>query len=428
MNRADRPSPIGAIEALLTGRIGLDPASVSPSLVMRAVRARMAALGIADITAYEHRIERSPAEQQELVEEVVIPESWFFRDDRPFGLLRELAGGRLVANSGRIPLRILSLACARGEEPLSIAMTLRDAGLDADRFHIDGVDISARNLDQARHGLYSPNSFRGGDLRFRDRYFRRSGTGYQIDPSILGAVRYLRANALDPTFLAGEPPYDVIFCRNLLIYLTPEARSRVVRSLDRLLAEDGVLIVGHADRLGPAAPSAPGATAFTPFGDPACFAFRKGGRASVPSRPLPEIVQDEEPFPFRDPVIARENIVPSPTPLLEADDSPAPSLLEQATELANRGEHDEAIRRVEKHLNAKGPSAAAYYLMGGIAQASGDRDRAEQCFQKAVYLDPHHDEALLALALSADRRGDAAAAAGYRRRAGRAATANKGVS
>jgi chemotaxis protein methyltransferase WspC len=93
--------------------------------------------------------------------------------------------------------------------------------------------------------------------------------------------------------------------------------------------------------------------------------------------------------------------------------------MEQAAELANRGRHAEAIAACEQQIRLKGPGAPAYYLMGMICQAAGDRRRAEECFHKTVYLDPKHDEALLALSLLAERRGDRGAADGFRRRARR---------
>jgi chemotaxis protein methyltransferase WspC len=119
---------------------------------------------------------------------------------------------------------------------------------------------------------------------------------------------------------------------------------------------------------------------------------------------------------------------PAPQPVdAPAPQPSSPSLLEQAAELANQARHTEAIAACEQHLRLKGPGAAAYYLMGMICQAAGDRRRAEDCFRKTIYLDPGHDEALLALALSAERRGDRDAAAAFRRRARRtaAAPANK---
>ena len=112
------------------------------------------------------------------------------------------------------------------------------------------------------------------------------------------------------------------------------------------------------------------------------------------------------------------NQPPSAHPSISVPIAAGPSaLLEQAAELANRGHFSEAIGMCEQHLRQKGLTAPAYYLMGMICQATGDRRRAEDCFQKTVYLDPRHDEALLALALLAERRGDQNAAAGFRRRA-----------
>ena len=100
---------------------------------------------------------------------------------------------------------------------------------------------------------------------------------------------------------------------------------------------------------------------------------------------------------------------------------PRPStLLERASDLANQHRYEEAIRLCQQSIREVGPTAQAYFLLGIIHQAAGDEPRAEACFHKAVYLDGQHDEALLALALIARRRGDHPSAAGYHRRATRA--------
>ena len=117
------------VEKLLAGRIGLDPATVGEELIVRGVTARMTHLGLIDRSEYEEILFHSEIEQQALVEEIVIPESWFFRDDRPFKFLRDQVQSGWVADPGRPPLRALSLPCANGEEPYSIAMSLLDAGL-----------------------------------------------------------------------------------------------------------------------------------------------------------------------------------------------------------------------------------------------------------------------------------------------------------
>jgi chemotaxis protein methyltransferase WspC len=413
------------IEQLLARRIGLDPTSMGPHLVLRAARRRMAELGAADLGEYAAHLLDSEAEQQALIEEVVVPESWFFRDERPFRWLTDHARARWVADPARPPLRVLSVPCAGGQEPYSIAIALKDAGLPPGRFRIDAVDISDRLLELARRGVYSANAFRGAEPGRWTRHFRRLPQGFEIDPAIRATVRFLQGNILDPALLADSPPYDVIFCRNLLIYLGAAARARVLATLDRLLADDGVLFIGHADRL-----DVPGLPArFAAVGEPGCFAYRKAATSPHPDSPRPDLAMPMLMLPEPEPLLmlsaASPVAIPEPGPVSSptapaAAGPPPPSLLDQAADLANRGRYDEAIAACERHLQLKGPGAPAYYLMGMIRQAAGDRRRAEECFHKTIYLDPGHDEALLALALLAERRGDRAAAAGFRRRAGRA--------
>jgi chemotaxis protein methyltransferase WspC len=419
------------IERLLADRIGLDPVSVGSQLILRAARQRMKELAIDDMAAYERRVEQSEPELQALIEEVVVSESWFFRDAQPYQWFREYIRGRWLDDLLRPSLRILSLPCAGGEEPYSIAMTLRDLGLPTRRFHIDAVDISAHRLAMARRGVYSSNAFRGVDLGVRARHFREHPQGYELDSSIRSTVRFLQASVLDPHLLEDSPRYDVVFCRNLLIYLGASARVSVSAAIERLLAADGVLFIGHADRLDIAGVE----RKFTLVGDPACFVYRlrAQGGAALP-RALPQLEAPRLMSGLIAPASASSGtlFVPPPgaTGVTARTDQSAeaallsssvdePPLLDQAAELANRGRFDDAVAACERHLRLKGFSPPAYYLMGMICQAAGNRLRAEDCFHKTVYLDPMHDEALLALALFAERRGDHDAASSFRRRAER---------
>jgi chemotaxis protein methyltransferase WspC len=450
------------IERLLARRIGLDPVAMGPHLVVRAARRRMAALGLDDLGDYVSRVLQSESELQELIEEVVVPESWFFRDDRPFRWLAEYVRQRWVGDPARRAMRILSLPCAGGEEPYSIAMTLKDVGLPARRFHIDAADVSARRLAVAQRGLYSANAFRGSELGSRAQFFRAHGGDYEVDPAIRAMVRFFQASALDPALLAASPPYDIVFCRNLLIYLDAPARGRLLATLDRLLADDGHLFIGHADRLDISGEPA----RFSPAGEPGNFVYRKARGQGAASSDGPvdqtpaadrELTRPAQPSTVglvaapdtrlasgrqsaaaesRHPV--RHASPAGADPLTEGrsepnlDRTPAGSstsslsssdLLVHAADLANQGRHAEAIAMCERHLRQRGPGPSAYYLMGMICQAAGDRHRAEECFHKTAYLDPKHDEALLALALLAEHRGDRQAAAGFRRRASKRASA-----
>lgn len=430
-----------SVEALLIEKMGLDPDTVGGSLIVRGLQARMAALGLKDRREYERLAWSSAEETQELIEEIVVPESWFFRDDRPFAFLKEHARSGWLNAPDRPPLRLLSLPCAAGEEPYSIAIALLDLGLPAERFHVDAVDISERSLARARQGVYSRNAFRSRDTAFQSHYFREGPAGFELDAAVRATVRFVRGNLAEPGLLAGERPYDVIFCRNLLIYLTDAARAQASATLVRLLAVRGLLFLGHAERLelegvrlvpvgdkgsfaywreasppslGLPAPQAPRAAAL-----PWPVRAHAGGRPRDRQRPAPA------PMPAGTPGAASANrIRPEPPPAPPSRPGPGDAAtgaeLDRAAELAGQGKYDEAVSLCERSLRESGPSARAFFLLGMIRQAAGDRDQAEASFQKTVYLDAQHDEALLALALIAERRGDDASATGYRRRAERA--------
>jgi chemotaxis protein methyltransferase WspC len=404
-------------ESVLATRIGLDPQAVGDGAITRALHARMSALGLIDLDRYLRHLADSETEQQELVEEVVVPESWFFRDEQPFVALRECAAEYGECDSGmtKLPLRVLSIPCGCGEEPYSIAITLLDLGLTSGRFRIDAVDVSTRHLAVAERGVYRGNSFRGSDLAFRDRHFQpdAQAQSFTLDPSVRAIVRFTLGNLLDPHLLDGAPPYDIVFCRNVLIYLDGASRSRALATLDRLLRPGGLLFVGHAERPTIDDPR------FGPYGENASFALRHKA-LGVPDPPTAAAAP---PAPSRR---------AEPTQKLAAPEGPvclpqsSATLLAEAASLADQGRSDEAAAGCEAVLARFGPSPAVLFLLGLVRQSTDRFHEAEICFRKAIYLDPNHDEALLALALCAKRRGDSDEAAGYRRRAERA-RARKGM-
>jgi chemotaxis protein methyltransferase WspC len=422
---------LSKIEELLASRIGLDPVSVGSPMILRAAQQRMKELELVDMTTYERWVRQSEPELQALIEEVVVSESWFFRDERPFQWFREYVCAHWLQDRLRLPLRVLSLPCAGGEEPYSIAMTLLDLGLPARRFQIDAVDVSAHRLAIARQGVYSANAFRGPDLSFQARYFREHPEGYELDSSIRSMVHFHQASVLDTNLLEASPPYDLLFCRNLLIYLGASARACVLTQIERLLKTDGLLFIGHADRLDIIGIE----PRFTAVGDPACFVYRpktpndaRPARPALePSWPIAELIPPGDVSHGRvavpsfggPPITLAAQTNPVGDVTMSSTQANEPPLLDQAALLANQGRFDDAVAVCERHLRIKGFSSPAYYLLGMICQAAGNRQRAEQCFHKTVYLDPMHDEALLALALLAERRGDHSAAAGFRRRAER---------
>ncbi len=405
------------IETLLRRRIGLDASAVGRAQLECLVRRRMHALGLASTRDYAAVLERPGSEWEHLLEAVLVRETWFFRERAAFRALTDLALGRWLRQPGRT-FRILSVACASGEEPYSIVMALLDAGVPPERFTVEAVDLSARALAQAQRGIFSRNSFRGPIVAFRQRYFQLTPAGYRLDTRVRDSVRFEQANVLAETFWKGRPPYDVIFCRNLLIYFDTETQRRTLARLCGLLQPDGVLFVGAAEL---ALATAHGfALMPRPFA-PACHP----GPAPTPGPVNPGRVRIEA---NRHPpalIKSSGKVLPvsAPNAAVRAAQTAGTDgevgTLTTARQLADAGRLADAGALCRAHLERHGPSAAAFQLLGLIHDARGHTAEAIECYRKALYLEPNHVETLQHLTLLMERTGETARARTFRRRAER---------
>ena len=272
------------IEALLRAEIGLSAELIGAQSIASAIRNRMSARGITDPADFHYRLQNDPLELAEMIEEVIVPESWFFRGVEAFRNLSRYLSQWRPANTGKV-FRALSIPCANGEEPYSIAMILLSSGLEPHQFHIDAVDISRRVLQRAEQAAYGEFSFRESEVEFqmlRDRYFEKREAAYCLRDSVKSTVAFQQGNLVHPLFLSGQPAYDVIFCRNLFIYLDETARRIAISALHRLLVRGGVLYMGHAEPISTWDPR------FRVISHPHAFAFRHAdsvpatGTASIP--------------------------------------------------------------------------------------------------------------------------------------------------
>jgi chemotaxis protein methyltransferase WspC len=380
----------------------------------------MLARRAATLDEYVSSLEREPGERRALVEDIVVSETWFFRDEQVFRTLIQKAHAVLRAKGAREPLRILSMPCATGEEPYSVAVALLASGVPRDRFRIHAVDVSARALERAEQATYGRNSFRGVNSRERMQYFEPAGEELRVSALVKAQVSFASGNILDTLPPWGKGTFDVILCRNLLIYLDRAARSRAIDNLLRWLAPDGVLFAGHAEALD-------GMDArLQRLEGGTHFAFvRRGGTSPTPSVPASEAGHGARTRRGLEQTSRRPSFEPSRQPPKSLTPKPAPSPavtgLERATELANRGELAEAASACERHLAEAGADAATYHLLGIIRQASADAESALECFNKALYVNPAHYESMVHLALLHEKRGEHAQAQNLRRRAERAA-------
>lgn len=403
--------PLPQIITLLRETLGLDVASVGVSLIERAVKRRIDANDLRDISQYAELLQRSQPELQSLYEAVIVPETFFFRYPESFAAFRQIVGEQFL---GTQKLRMLSVPCSTGEEPYSIAMTLLDAGWSLENFQIDAIDISAHLLEVARIGLFGSNSFRGSDLRFRNRYFHKTGTGYRLGDRVRQCVNFEQGNVLQEPFRFGSGPYDFIFCRNLLIYFYPQAQNQTLESLRQLLTADGLLFVGSAET---------GLLTQHSFSSvkkmPMAFAFRKS--AIVDFHALPS----KQPKVWSPGRAHRTKGYPKPDLLIRQkakdetvkhgkDRTPDLGFAEQ---LADKGQLGEAAEICEVSLREHGPSARAFHLLGLIRDCAGDQHQASEFYRKALYLEPDRYDALIHLALLKDKSGDSVAAKALKNRA-----------
>ncbi|WLG46001.1 protein-glutamate O-methyltransferase CheR [Pseudomonas sp. FP1740] len=394
----------------LKERIGLDVGSVGPAIIERAVRQRITAVRARTADEYWHTLLGSRDEQQALIEAVIVPETWFFRYPESFATLAKLAAKRLAAINNMRALRILSLPCSTGEEPYSIAMALLDAGLAPHQFKVDGMDVSPLSVEKARLALYGKNSFRGQDLEFRERHFTAEHDNYRLSGRVLEQVRLQVGNLLDPTLLVNEPPYDFVFCRNLLIYFDQPTQQQVFEVLKRLTHIDGVLFIG------PAEGSLLGRFGMRSIGIPQSFAF---SRQSAPeplatfapmSLPVQQPLRSVTPPPVRSRPFATVVPIPQAAATPSATPSDAATLLANIAALANEGKSAEARTACESYLRSHEPVAQVFYWLGLLSDVAGSALEAQGFYRKALYLEPQHPDALMHLAALLQSQGDTAGA------------------
>jgi chemotaxis protein methyltransferase CheR len=191
-------------------------------------------------------------ELQALALELTVPETYFFRHSDQFRAFADVALPE--AQAAREPIRrlsVLSAGCASGEEPYSLAMAVRERGADHGwTVAIRAVDINPAMLAKAARGRYSAWALRETPTMSQQRWFRNVGKEFELDEAIRAAVTFQQINlAQENAELWAPDTYDVIFCRNVLMYFTPESAQVLVARLTRSLAPGGTLFLGHAETL-----------------------------------------------------------------------------------------------------------------------------------------------------------------------------------
>jgi chemotaxis protein methyltransferase CheR len=246
VTRQDAPAFVDAADVLEV-LLGFRPEPTRRADVEAAVHERIQRRGVKNLQGYALLLsdpEQRNVEARSLADLTTVNETYFFREPQHHEVLRDM----LRSWPAKTPLRLLSLGCSTGEEPYSIALTMREAGLDAASARVHAVDVSPAVIARAERACYSSWALRNVSDELRARYFVHTRAGYVLAANVRDYVRFEVRNVLeaDGSFWQARS-FDAIFCRNMLIYLTPRAVRTAIERCAQLLVPGGHLFLGHSE-------------------------------------------------------------------------------------------------------------------------------------------------------------------------------------
>jgi chemotaxis protein methyltransferase CheR len=245
------PAVFSILSGLVDERAGLHYDLLDRELLQEKASARALEVGFDSLLDYYYFLKYDAGgekELAELIDTLVVNETYFFRE---WTSIQTLVNSFIEpwCEAGRRP-RIWSAACASGEEPLSLAMVLDDRNL-LDKVDIVATDISTRVLNKARSGQFSRRSVRSvPEPRLLEKYIK-TGTDekHSVPSRLVDAIRWDKRNLLNDAEIDQLGAFDVILCRNVLIYFSDKTVRSVLDRLSRVLVQDGVLVVGVSESL-----------------------------------------------------------------------------------------------------------------------------------------------------------------------------------
>lgn len=355
------------VARFLGARTGLAVGQSRRDETMAGIQRAMARARVSDASRYLELLVKGEAALDDLISEVTVGETYFFREPAQFEAVRsEIVPDLLQLREPGHVLRVWSAGCASGEEAYSLAILFDRAGLGG-RARILGTDISRAALARARAAVYGSWSLRGVDATITSRFFRQAGDRWRLDEAIRSRVDFEYLNlALDayPSSAAGIWGMDLVVCRNVLIYLDREAIARVARGLHAALADGGWLITGPSDP--PLGEAAPFETVVTPSG---VFYRRAGdhGRVVLFSRGGPSTWA-----PAAAAAVAAPKVEPARSPQVAS--APGRDRLAVARAAFEAGDYDQVLALTDE----PGQEAAAVaFRLRAIANRTGSREAAQ---------------------------------------------------
>jgi chemotaxis protein methyltransferase CheR len=346
---------------LLRNRFGLDPKRIRRDTVELGLKEEMDSSGASPEELLDRLTRLHSPQMARLLNRILVGESYFFRDQGQFNVLSEEILPQIERLKEDRRILIWSAGCSKGEEPYSIAITVEEYGLFRKGWDVRilGTDLSAEAIRKAGKGIYTEWSFRNTPQPIIDKYFLLLEKGYKIRDEIREKVNFKRLNLMD--LFAYPQKVDVIFCRNVLIYLASDFVERVVDGFYRSLRGGGWLFVGPGeingawfDRFKPV------------FFENALVYQKLPVQKDKGDNRLPEAIRTEHRH--------------------EAEER-SDEVLEEAAMAVREGDLMKAETLLKAHLSHDGMNPYAYYLLGLIFEEKGFNADAIEMFRRALYLD-----------------------------------------
>jgi chemotaxis protein methyltransferase CheR len=235
-------------------RTGMSFAESKRYYIDRRIAERMAATKSASFQSYFALLRSdTDRELEHLVNAFTVNETYFYREEHQLRCMTSDLLDRVIrGRPAGVPIRIWSIPCATGEEPYSIAIWLMEnwSQVDSHNIEIVGSDIDTRALAAAQEGIYGERALARLSRTLVERYFKPLADGrHQIDAGLRNSIQFTRTNLIDPHDMAGHRDFDIVFCRNVLIYFDDASRRVAAESLYDCLRPGGYICLGHSETM-----------------------------------------------------------------------------------------------------------------------------------------------------------------------------------
>jgi chemotaxis protein methyltransferase CheR len=398
------PEDLAALAVLLKERVGLHVRPDGHSALRLALGARLDELGCGapDARAYLSILRSQKDGDEELrrlLPLVTVGKTSFFRDERQFRALEALLPGLLSrARDGGRRLAIWSAGCATGEEPYSIAMAAAAAGAEPEHLELLATDVNPEAVAHAARGSYDARRAREVPEPLRERHFDRDGDRYHVRASLRRLIAAIRPhNLVSGSMPRPEGGWDVIFCRNVIIYFDTPTTQHVLTHFLHALAPGGYLFLGYSESLfrifeGFELTEVAGA-----------FLYRRPETMRTTPLPAPRPIRPVMPLPSAPPVVKHVALpqaapprIPTPAPLPAPQPPLAPQeYLDAAVALFAEGRFGAARELLERLLEKGGEDLAVRLTLANLYGILRQVDRARECYVAALQLEPLSAEAHL---------------------------------